>query len=45
MIDFANGEYERYQNTYQLFDTFFKEFMRWYATNYRPADTHEEVYV
>lgn len=41
-IDFANGEYERYQNTYQLFNSFFKEFMRWYATNYNPAEAYEE---
>lgn len=45
MIDFANGEYNKYQNTMQMFNSFFGEFMRWFATNYRPADTHEEVYV
>lgn len=44
MIDFANGEYNKYQNTMQLFNSSFKEFMRWFATHYRPADTHEEVY-
>ena len=41
-IDFANGEYERYQNSTQLFNSFFKEFMRWYATNYNPAEAYEE---
>ena len=45
MIDFANGEYNKYQNTMQLFNSYFGEFMRWFAANYRPADTHEEVYV
>lgn len=45
MIDFANGEYNKYQNTMQMFNSFFGEFMRWFALNYRPADTHEEVYV
>ena len=45
MIDFANGEYSKYQNTMQMFNSFFGEFMRWFALNYRPADTHEEVYV
>ena len=45
MIDFANGEYNKYQNTMQMFNSFFGEFMRWFAQNYRPADTHEEVYV
>ena len=34
-----------YQNTMQMFNSFFGEFMRWFALNYRPADTHEEVYV
>lgn len=45
MIDFANGEYSKYQNTMQMFNNSFGEFMRWFANNYRPADTHEEVYV
>lgn len=44
MIDFANGEYNKYQNTMQMFNSHFGEFMRWFALNYRPADTHEEVY-
>lgn len=38
MIDFANGEYDKYQNTMTLFNAHFSEFMRWYATHYRPAD-------
>lgn len=38
MIDFANGEYDRYQNTVQMFNSHFGEFMRWFATCYRPAD-------
>lgn len=45
MIDFANGEYNRYQNTMQRFNADFSEFMRWFAENYRPADTHGEVYI
>ena len=44
MIDFANGEYNKYQNTMQMFNTFFSEFMRWFALTYSPADTHGEVY-
>ena len=44
MIDFANGEYDRYQNTMTLFNMQFGEFMRWFALNYKPADTHREVY-
>ena len=38
MIDFANGEYNRYQNTMALFNSFFDCFTRWYAQTYRPAD-------
>lgn len=38
MIDFANGEYNKYQNSMQLFNTYFGEYMRWYALNYHPAD-------
>lgn len=38
MIDFANGEYNKYQNTMQLFNAYFSEYMRWFAERYRPAD-------
>lgn len=38
MIDFANGEYNKYKNTMALFNSFLNSFMRWYAQNYRPAD-------
>ncbi len=38
MIDFANGEYNKYQNSMQLFNLAFGEFARWYADNFRPAD-------
>lgn len=37
-IDYANGEYDKYQNTMQMFNAFWGEYMRWYARNYRPAD-------
>ncbi len=40
MVDFANGEYNKYQNTMQMFNAFFGEYMRWFALNYHPADTH-----
>jgi len=42
MIDFANGEYDKYQNTMQLFNSHYGEFMRWFAQRYRPADAYEE---
>lgn len=38
MIDFYNGEYDRYHNTITLFNAYFSEFSRWYAMHYRPAD-------
>ena len=47
LIDFANGEYNKYQNTMQLFNNYFGEYMRWYALHYRPADNvtpHPGVY-
>jgi len=44
MIDFANGEYDKYANTMTMFNMHYGEFMRWFANNYRPADTHREVY-
>ena len=39
MIDFANGEYNRYQSTMQLFNAHYGEYMRWYAQTHRPADS------
>lgn len=42
MIDFANGEYAKYQNSMQMFNAEFSEFMRWFAGAYRPADTNTE---
>lgn len=42
MIDFANGEYNKYQNTMQLYNTHMDEYMRWYALRYRPADGRAE---
>ena len=41
-IHFANGEYERSQNTMQLFNQFWSEFVRWFARSYRPADAIRE---
>lgn len=43
-VDYANGEYEKYQNTMQMFNAFYGEFIRWFALIYSPADTHGEVY-
>ena len=43
MVDFANGEYDKYANTMQMFNQFFGEYMRWYARTYNPADGEAEV--
>lgn len=37
-IDFANGEYNKYQNTLAMFNGFWGEYCRWYARHFRPAD-------
>ena len=38
MIDYANGEYNKYQNTMQMFNGYWGEYCRWYARTFRPAD-------
>ena len=38
MIDFANGDYDRYQATAAMFNSHFGDYMRWYAQTLRPAD-------
>lgn len=43
-MDFAASDWNRYQNTHEIFNSLFREFSAWFATIYRPADTHEEVY-
>lgn len=37
-IDFANEEYERYQNSMEMFEESLSRFRKWYILNYRPAD-------
>lgn len=37
-IDYANGEYDKYDNSMQMFNSFWGEFSRWFARTYRPAD-------
>ena len=39
-IDFANGEYKKYNNTVAMFNQALTEFTRWFADSFRPADTH-----
>lgn len=36
-IDEANGEYDKYANTMALFNSAYKNFVRWFAETYEPA--------
>ena len=36
-IDYANGEYDKYENSMQMFNAFWGEFMRWFARTHCPA--------
>lgn len=36
-IDEANGEYDKYQNSQAMFNTAYKNFVRWFAATYEPA--------
>lgn len=38
MVDFANGEYDKYDNSMQMANAFFAEFVNWFSRVYRPAD-------
>ncbi len=42
MIDFAYGEYDKYTNTIAVFNTYFDEYMRWYAERNPLADRRVE---
>ena len=37
MIDKDHGEYNKYQNSMELFNTAWENFANWFARNYRPA--------
>ena len=41
--DFAAGEYERYQNSMAMFETYFTEYMAHYAQVNRPADRRKRA--
>lgn len=36
-IDFENGEYSKYQNTMEMFNSHYYDFVRWMAETYDPA--------
>jgi hypothetical protein len=42
MIDYANGEYDKYNNTMQMYNRELNEFTEWYTRIYRPADPEED---
>lgn len=44
-IDFMNGEYEKYENTMQIYNAAYQNFVRWFASSYEPAQGYgaEEV--
>ena len=37
-IDEGNGEYERYQNSAQIYNRQYRSFVRWFAQTYAPAN-------
>ncbi len=46
-IDYANGEYEKYQNSMEMYNAAYGDFVRWFASTYKPAQGYarREVYV
>lgn len=38
MIDYYNGEYDKYANSQSLFNQYMAEYERWYAQRYAPAN-------
>jgi len=40
-VDEANGEYDRYQNSSQIFNAHYSKFVRWFADTYRPAQGYD----
>ena len=38
MIDFANGEYDRYENSMTLYNAQLTEYVKWFVERYHPAD-------
>ena len=37
-IDFANGEYNKYENSVRMFNAYWGEYCRWFSRTFRPAD-------
>ena len=37
-IDFENGEYNKYQNSMEMYNEVYRNFVRWFASTYDPAN-------
>jgi len=42
MVDMYNGEYGKYQNTMEIFNARYTNFVRWFADTYEPAKGYDE---
>lgn len=40
-IDFANGEFDKYANTFVMFNAAWDNFARWFANTYAPAQGYD----
>lgn len=43
-IDFANGEYNKYNNTAQMYNTAFNEYKKWYNREHMPKSVASLVF-
>lgn len=41
-IDYANGEYNKYQNSMEMYNEHYGNFVRWFASTYEPARGYRE---
>lgn len=37
-IDFHNGEYDKYQNSMEMFNAHWRSYVAWYCNRYHPSD-------
>ncbi len=44
MIDFYNGEYQRYQNTSAMYSAMYSDFVTWFARTYDPAQGYRRKF-
>jgi len=42
-IDFANGEYEKYNNSSEMFNAQLREYKSWFLNTYRPGQGYREI--